>query len=420
MIASRFVGRRRRDAKRWIERKTGGRSDGGQRQRFRARPTGARSPGKAGGPLSGLSFAAKDLFDVAGVPTGGGNHDLARFNPVPDRHGFAVQTLLDAGADLVGKTITDEVSLGILGENAVRRHADQSGRARPRAGRLLLRFGGGGRGGALRHRAGHRHRRLGARAGELLRALRHPADPWPRRASTGMLPQAPSSDTTGWFARDAETFARVSTVHARRGARRPADAAADRHRRLRLRRSGGGARRCSRWSSGCRRSIGAAREEIMAPQGLSVWARAQRTLQPVEAWADLPPWIETANPRLAFSVAAGLLAGAQMPAGERNWAAMMRLEARARLRHLLPPGTILCLPTTPFPAPLRGLPLPVLQPLRDRITCLCAQGGLTGSPQVNLPGATVDGAPVGLSIIGGRGDGCQPRSPSPWPWRAAA
>ena len=41
--------------------------------------------------------------------------------------------------------------------------------------------------------------------------------------------------------------------------------------------------------------------------------------------------------------------------------------------------------------------------MRDRITCLCAQGGLTGSPQVSLPGATVDGAPVGLSIIGGRG-----------------
>src|SRR6185312_5998234 len=28
----------------------------------------------------------------------------------------------------------------------------------------------------------------------------------------GMLPQAPSSDTTGWFARDAATFARVSAV----------------------------------------------------------------------------------------------------------------------------------------------------------------------------------------------------------------
>jgi len=73
------------------------------------------------------------------------------------------------------------------------------------------------------------------------------------------------------------------------------------------------------------------------------------------------------------------------------------------MAYLLPPGTILGLPTTPFPAPKKGLPLPVLDPLRDRITCLCAQGGLTGVPQVNLPGATVDGAPVGLSIIGGRG-----------------
>src|SRR5947199_6860003 len=28
----------------------------------------------------------------------------------------------------------------------------------------------------------------------------------------GMMSQAPTSDTTGWFARDAETFARVSAV----------------------------------------------------------------------------------------------------------------------------------------------------------------------------------------------------------------
>ena len=81
----------------------------------------------------------------------------------------------------------------------------------------------------------------------------------------------------------------------------------------------------------------------------------------------------------------------------------MRQEARARMAYLLPPGTILCLPTTPFPAPKKGLSLPVLGPMRDRITCLCAQGGLTGVPQVSLPGATVDGLPIGLSIIGGRG-----------------
>jgi len=141
----------------------------------------------------------------------------------------------------------------------------------------------------------------------------------------------------------------------------------------------------------------------MAPQGLSVWARAQRCLQPVEAWATFRPWIEQHNPRMAFGVAAGLIAGSQVSAADQGWAALMREEARARLRHLLPPGTILCLPTTPFPAPLRGQSIPALRTVRDRITCLCAHGGLAGHPQISLPGAAVDGAPVGLSIIGGRG-----------------
>ena len=69
----------------------------------------------------------------------------------------------------------------------------------------------------------------------------------------------------------------------------------------------------------------------------------------------------------------------------------------------MPRDTILCLPTTPFPAPLKGLPLHTLDPLRARITCLTAHGGLTGVPQVSLPGATVNGLPVGLSIVGARG-----------------
>jgi amidase len=80
----------------------------------------------------------------------------------------------------------------------------------------------------------------------------------------------------------------------------------------------------------------------------------------------------------------------------------VRQEARGRLRQLLPPGTILCLPTTPFPAPKRGEPLSAASLQRDRILCLCAHGGLAGMPQVSIPGSTVDGLPVGLSIVGGR------------------
>ena len=53
--------------------------------------------GRAQRPACGPHVRAKDLFDVAGHPTGGGNHDWARANPIPARHAWAAQTLLDAG-----------------------------------------------------------------------------------------------------------------------------------------------------------------------------------------------------------------------------------------------------------------------------------------------------------------------------------
>ena len=77
-----------------------------------------RISGRQDGPLADLTFAAKDLFDVAGHATAGGNPDWASQNPVPTEHSWVVATLLQAGATLIGKTVTDEISLGILGENA--------------------------------------------------------------------------------------------------------------------------------------------------------------------------------------------------------------------------------------------------------------------------------------------------------------
>jgi amidase len=145
------------------------------------------------------------------------------------------------------------------------------------------------------------------------------------------------------------------------------------------------------------------REDIMAPPGLTAWARAQRTLQPCEAWLTFREWIDRDNPRMQWSVARGLVLASAIPESERQWAALVRAEARGRLAALLPAGTILCLPTTPFPAPPKDQPLAVLEPLRARITCLAAHGGLTGLPQVSLPGAQVGGLPVGLSIVGARG-----------------
>src|SRR6476661_761151 len=170
-----------------------------------------RIAGRDGGPISGLTFAAKDLFDVAGRPTGGGNPDWARTHSVPERHAWAVQTLLDAGADLIGKTVTDEVSLGILGENAF----DGTPRNVRAPGRVP---GGSSSGSAAAVAAGICDTALGTDTGG---SVRVPASfcglygirPTHGRVdTTGMLPQAPTSDTTGWFARDAMSFARVSSV----------------------------------------------------------------------------------------------------------------------------------------------------------------------------------------------------------------
>src|SRR6266851_1534032 len=273
-----------------------------------------RIAGAAGGPLAGLTFAAKDLFDVAGHPTGGGNPDWGRAHPIPTRHAWAVQRLLDAGARLVGKTVTDEVSLGILGEN--------------------------------------------------------PFD------GTPLNPSAPDRVPGGSSSGSASAVAQ--------GLCDTAPALQPMVGRL-------------------SELVKDVREEMLAPPGLSVWARAQRMLQSFEAWTTFKDWIDRENPRMAWSVARNLALAATISEPERQWAALTRAEARARLAWLLPPGTILCLPTTPFPAPRKGLPLATLDPLRARITCLAAHGGLTGVPQVSLPGAQVNGLPVGLSILAARG-----------------
>jgi len=361
-----------------------------------------RIEGRAGGPLAGLNFAAKDLFDVAGKPTGGGNPDWARQNPVPTRHAWAVQTLLNAGATLIGKTITDEVSLGILGENAF-----EGTPLNPAAPGHVP--GGSSSGSASAVAQGICDTALGTDTGG---SVRVPASfcglygirPTHGRLDlTGMLPQAPSSDTTGWFARDAATFGRVSATLLGEpipealpsrliiasdafGFAEPATAAALEPMVRRL-----------------KALIPDSRFDLMAPPGLSVWGRAQRVLQPVEAWETFREWVERDNPRFAFSVAKGLVLGAMSSEADRGWAELMRREVRGRLRFLLPPGTVLAMPTTPFPAPRAGLPLGTLTPLRDQILCLCAQGGLAGHPQISIPGAMVEGRPAGLSLIAARG-----------------
>ena len=361
-----------------------------------------RVAGAASGPLAGLTFAAKDLFDVAGHPTGGGNPDWARANAVPTRHAWAVQQLLDAGATLIGKTITDEVSLGILGENPF-----DGTPLNPQAPDRVP--GGSSSGSASAVAQALCDTALGTDSGG---SVRVPASfcglygirPTHGRLDlSGMLTQAPSADTIGWFARDAATFARVSEVMLGEAA----PAALPARLVIAVDAFAFADAPTSEALQPMVRALAArmkdVREDLLAPPGLTAWARALRTLQPWEAWQTFKPWLERDNPRLQYSVARNLALASLIPESERQWASLARGEARARITWLLPPGTILCMPTTPFPAPLKGQPLTALEPIRARILGLAALGGLTGVPQVSVPGARVNGLPVGLSLVGGHG-----------------
>ena len=151
---------------------------------------------------------AKDLFDVAGHVTGAGNPDWSEKHPPAEQHAWVVQTLLDAGADLIGKTMTDEISLGFFGENSF-----YGTPLNPRAPDRIP--GGSSSGSASAVAQGLCDFAIGTDTGG---SVRIPASycglyglrPTHGRLSVeGMLPQAPSSDTLGWFARDAQTMARV-------------------------------------------------------------------------------------------------------------------------------------------------------------------------------------------------------------------
>jgi aspartyl-tRNA(Asn)/glutamyl-tRNA(Gln) amidotransferase subunit A len=67
------------------------------------------------GPLHGIPYAAKDLYDVAGLPTTAGCPLLE--SNIAERDCMVVRKLNDAGAVLLGKTITVQFAYGGAGIN---------------------------------------------------------------------------------------------------------------------------------------------------------------------------------------------------------------------------------------------------------------------------------------------------------------
>jgi amidase len=364
--------------------------------------TDAYLEGVAGGPLAGLTFAAKDIFDIAGYVTGGGNPDWKATHAAAKSTAWAVSVLVEAGATMVGKTITDEITRGIFGENA---HYGTP--ANPRAPDRVP--GGSSSGSASAVAGGLVDFALGSDTGGSVRVPSSFCGLYGLRPTHGRIPldgillQAPSYDTIGWFARGADLFARVGSVlfqgEVQAGRPRHLVIAEDAFEVADQAVQEALLPVVDRIAS----LIGNCATERLAPRRLSDWSGQQQILQGREAWETAKDWIDRVNPRFSFEVAERYRFASAASDAEVEAARVTREAIIQHMTTVLADGVVVCLPTTPAPAPLRGERLSTRNVLRPRISTLTCIAGTTGTPQINLPLAEVDGLPVGLSLLAARG-----------------
>ncbi|MBV9749360.1 MAG: amidase [Acetobacteraceae bacterium] len=360
----------------------------------------ARSAGGAG-PLAGVRLAVKDLFDVAGCPTTYGHPDWARTHPLATGTAPVVAALLEAGAELVGKTKTVELAFGLTGENVW--HGTPLNPAAPD------RFPGGSScGSAAAVAGGLADAALGSDTGGSVRIPASYCGLYGLRPSYGALSLAgacalaPSFDTAGWFTRDAELMARVGRVLLPGGGEGMMGSL------LRVEEAWEGADPAVADALGpalaqVEARLGPALPVQLVPEGVDTLYAAFRTLQAEEVWATLGSWITATQPRFGPGVAERFEYASRVPPDEAKRARGIRVTVQARLRPLLAGGAVLVLPTSPCPAPLLTASAAEQDRVRARTVGVTAIAGLAGCPELTLPLGRVDGAPVGLSLVAAPG-----------------
>ena len=251
----------------------------------------------AAGPLNGLRFAVKDLIDVAGTATGGGNPDWLKTHEAPAMSAPAVTALLAAGATLHGKTITDELAFGLEGANA--HYGTPVNPACP--DRIP---GGSSSGSGVAVAARLVDFALGTDTGGSVRVPASFLGIFGFRPShgavsvDGVIPFSPSYDTVGWFARDIATLklagdallpkADVIPIRKLRIVR-DAFALADPDVSAMLR------SRCER--------LGITDEVTLFDGAPDEWLECYRVVQCAGIWQTLGPWISSARPRFGEAIA---------------------------------------------------------------------------------------------------------------------
>jgi amidase len=144
-------------------------------------------------------------------------------------------------------------------------------------------------------------------------------------------------------------------------------------------------------------------EVTVSPDGLASWYEIFRTIQGFEVWRSLGSWVREVNPRLGEGVRDRLSWASTVTSQMYAGAQAKRSQIIKRLDELLPPGTVLCLPTAPRVAPTRNMPASFTeQEYRAQAMQILCIAGLSGLPQITMPLAKLNGLPVGVSVVGWR------------------
>ncbi len=361
--------------------------------------------GMAGGPLAGLRFAVKDLYDVAGEVTSYGNPDWARSHGVAATTAPIVTALLEAGANLVGKTKTVELAFGLTGENVWH--------GTPLNPKAPDRFPGGSScGSAAAVAAGVVDFAMGSDTGG---SVRIPASycgvfgirpTWGAISLAGCCALGPSFDTPGWFAASAEVLARVGMelLPLEPGGAnclpagpllKPDDVWVNADPVV--------AQRLQAALEATERVMGRTMRVELMPEGLCELYENFRCMQAQEAWATLGTWVTQTSPGFGPGVGDRFAAARDMPPGKAAAGRAFRRRFQHRVRSLLAGGAVLAFPTSPIPAPLLGASQQEQNAVRERTMGVTAISGLGGLPEVSIPAATADGAPIGFSLVAGPG-----------------
>jgi amidase len=358
--------------------------------------------GAASGPLAGSSAVVKDMYDIAGERTGCGSPEWLATHPPAARNCPPVQKILDAGATIIGKTVCDEYFYSVSGANA---HYGTPVNIRA-PGRLP---GGSSAGSAAACGAGLCDFALGSDTGG---SVRVPASfngiyglrPTHERIEhSGVADMAPSFDVPGWFAATPGVFRKVGAVLLdNRGV------AAQINRVVVLEDAFAQAeepvadllRTLLEFMSDDLPGMAHSR---IAPDGFDPWREAFRIVQAYETWQTFGAFVTKHRPNIGPGVKERMQFASTVTSAQADASREVVNKARDHIRQIVVPGTVLALPTAPSIAPKIEISGAELEEFRTRVMRLTCTSGISGLPQMNIPGGTINGCPIGLSFIGWAG-----------------